>query len=307
MNLYTQGVDPGLDLSDLDRVRRVVEDCTGLPVHPRHPWAGDFVHTSFAGSHQDAISKGLRARSASAAPYWDVPYLPVDPHDIGHDYRALIRVNEQSGKGGIAHLLRTGYGLDLPRRLLIEFAALVQRRLDRAGGELTAPDLWRLLTAEFAPAGDTGPDVAHLLPAAHTLAARLGPGEPVPFRLGGGKPRAGLVLECDVRRRTVAVAGDEGAEGAAGAAGAADAEDAAATAGWAACAEVLAFGLRRWGFGIADDPEQALVRAIGSAARRVVAVAYEGAGADDAGQVAQPVCEAAHPLSETPCRPLVTL
>ncbi|WP_055557507.1 2-isopropylmalate synthase [Streptomyces sp. NBRC 110028] len=142
MNLFSQGVDPMVDLSDIDGIRRVAEECTRMPVPARHPWAGDFVYTSFAGTHQDAIAKGLKARQESSQVRWDVPYLPIDPRDIGRDYQALIRINTQSGKGGIVHLLRTGHGLELPRRLQIDFAAVMQKICERTGGEITAPELW---------------------------------------------------------------------------------------------------------------------------------------------------------------------
>ncbi|MER6028245.1 2-isopropylmalate synthase [Streptomyces sp. NPDC001851] len=141
MNLFSQGVDPMLDLTDIDAIRRVVESCNQMPVHSRHPWAGDFVYTSFAGAHQDAIAKGLKARTTDADT-WDVPYLAIDPRDIGRDYQALIRINTQSGKGGIAHLLRSEYGIELPRRLQIHFAAEMQQMCERTGGEITAAQLW---------------------------------------------------------------------------------------------------------------------------------------------------------------------
>ncbi|MFD7907125.1 2-isopropylmalate synthase [Kitasatospora sp. NPDC059747] len=157
MNLYTQGVDPGIDLSDIDAVRRTAEHCTRLEVHPRHPYAGDLVYTSFSGSHQDAIKKGFEAMAAEAEALgrpvdevpWAVPYLPVDPRDVGRGYDAVIRVNSQSGKGGVAYVLRTGHGLDLPRRLQIEFAKAVQARTDDLGGEVAPEEIWRLFRAEY--------------------------------------------------------------------------------------------------------------------------------------------------------------
>jgi 2-isopropylmalate synthase len=150
LNLYSQGVDPGLDFSDIDGVRSVAEHCTQLPVHPRHPYAGDLVYTSFSGSHQDAIKKGFAARAADAdGTLWDMPYLPLDPADVGRGYDAVVRVNGQSGKGGIAFLLGAGYGLELPRRLQIEFARVVQERADTAGGELRARDLFALFEGAY--------------------------------------------------------------------------------------------------------------------------------------------------------------
>jgi 2-isopropylmalate synthase len=150
LNLYSQGVDSGLDFSDIDGVRSVAEHCTQLPVHPRHPYAGDLVYTSFSGSHQDAIKKGFAARPANSDDaLWDMPYLPLDPADVGRGYDAVVRVNGQSGKGGIAFLLGAGYGLELPRRLQIEFARVVQERADTAGGELSARDLFALFEGAY--------------------------------------------------------------------------------------------------------------------------------------------------------------
>jgi 2-isopropylmalate synthase len=144
LNLLTQGVDPGLDLSQLDETKRIVEECNELPVHPRHPWVGELVYTAFSGSHQDAIKKGMHAQQRSASEVWDVPYLPIDPKDVGRDYEAIIRVNSQSGKGGVAFLLANEYGLDLPRGLQIDFAQKVQAITDAQGGELSAAELYAL-------------------------------------------------------------------------------------------------------------------------------------------------------------------
>ena len=149
LNLLTQGVDPGLDLSQIDEARRIVEDCNELPVHPRHPWVGELVYTAFSGSHQDAIKKGMHAWRKSGAEEWDVPYLPIDPKDVGRSYEAIIRVNSQSGKGGVAYLLLDRYGLDLPRGLQIEFAQQVQAITDLQGGELSAAELWDLFRARY--------------------------------------------------------------------------------------------------------------------------------------------------------------
>jgi 2-isopropylmalate synthase len=147
LNLYTQGVPPGLDFSDIDEVKRCAEFCNQLPVHPRHPYAGDLVYTSFSGSHQDAIKKAFAARKDGDV--WDMPYLPIDPKDLGRSYDAVIRVNSQSGKGGIAYLLETEYGLELPRRLQIEFSRVVQAVMDDAGKELAAADLWRIFDQAY--------------------------------------------------------------------------------------------------------------------------------------------------------------
>jgi len=159
LNLYTQGISPGLDFSEIDEIRRTVEFCNQLPVHPRHPYAGDLVYTSFSGSHQDAIKKAFSARKPTDI--WDIPYLPVDPKDLGRSYEAVIRVNSQSGKGGISYLLESEYGLELPRRLQIEFSQVVQGVMDEGGKELTAKDLWQLFEREYGLASVAAPQ--HLL------------------------------------------------------------------------------------------------------------------------------------------------
>src|SRR6266436_157761 len=141
LNLLTQGVDPKLDLSRLDEARRIVEECNELPVHARHPWAGELVYTAFSGSHQDAIKKGMYAQQRSNAEEWDVPYLPIDPMDLGRTYEAIIRVNSQSGKGGVAYLMETEHSLELPRGLQVDFAQKVQAITDVRGDELTADEL----------------------------------------------------------------------------------------------------------------------------------------------------------------------
>ncbi len=147
LNLYTQGVDPQLDFSDIDAVRKVVEECNQLPVHPRHPYVGDLVHTAFSGSHQDAIRKGFAQQDANGV--WEVPYLPIDPADIGRSYEAVIRVNSQSGKGGITFLLEQEYGISLPRRMQIEFSQVVQKETDRLGLEMSAEQIYQLLHSEY--------------------------------------------------------------------------------------------------------------------------------------------------------------
>ncbi len=147
LNLYTQGVDPGLDFSDIDEIRRCVEYCNQLPVHPRHPYAGDLVFTAFSGSHQDAIKKGFAVQQADAV--WEVPYLPIDPADLGRSYDAVIRVNSQSGKGGVSYLLEQEHGLVLPRRLQIEFSRAIQRVTDETGREVTPKDVYDVFAAEY--------------------------------------------------------------------------------------------------------------------------------------------------------------
>lgn len=157
LNLYTQGVAPQLDFSQIDDIRRMVEHCNQLPVHPRHPYVGELVYTSFSGTHQDAIKKAFAVQTEEAA--WAVPYLPIDPKDLGRSYEAVIRVNSQSGKGGIAYLLESEYGLELPRRLQIEFSQVVQAVMDDAGKELTAQDLWDLFQREYGTARIASPQV----------------------------------------------------------------------------------------------------------------------------------------------------
>ena len=159
INLLTQGIDPQIDFSDVDQVKRTVEYCNQLPVHERSPWAGDLVFTAFSGSHQDAIKKGFEAMEARAAAQgvsvddieWAVPYLPIDPKDLGRSYEAVIRVNSQSGKGGVAYLLKTDHALDLPRKLQIDFSGVVQAKTDAEGGEVTSEQIWKIFTDEYLP------------------------------------------------------------------------------------------------------------------------------------------------------------
>src|SRR4029077_8654998 len=174
MNLFSQGIDPMIDFSDIDEIRRPTEYCAQLPVHPRHPYAGDLVYTAFSGSHQDAIKKGLetlerQARDGGAqmrerepreegSPIgeieWKALYLPIDPKDVGRSYEAVIRVNSQSGKGGVAYLMKMENKLDLPRRLQIEFSQVIQRHTEGAGGEVDAAQMWQIFTEEYlAPGG----------------------------------------------------------------------------------------------------------------------------------------------------------
>ncbi|AZH83683.1 2-isopropylmalate synthase [Plantibacter sp. PA-3-X8] len=160
INMFTQGVDPQIDFSDIDEVKRTAEHCNQLPVHERSPWAGDLVFTAFSGSHQDAIKKGFEAMSVDAVSQgkdvadleWAVPYLPVDPQDLGRSYEAVIRVNSQSGKGGVAYLLKTDHAIDLPRRLQIEFSGVVQAKTDAEGGEVTSGQIWSIFQDEYLPA-----------------------------------------------------------------------------------------------------------------------------------------------------------
>jgi len=161
LNLYSQGIDPMIDFSDIDEIRRTAEYCNGIGVHERHPYAGDLVYTSFSGSHQDAIKKGfddldrqaaVAGRPVSELP-WQMPYLPIDPKDVGRTYEAVIRVNSQSGKGGVAYIMKADHHLDLPRRLQIEFSQVIQRHTDSEGGEVDAGQMWRIFAAEYLEPG----------------------------------------------------------------------------------------------------------------------------------------------------------
>jgi 2-isopropylmalate synthase len=169
INLFTQGIDPQIDFSDLDEIKRTAEYCNQLTVHERSPWAGDLVYTAFSGSHQDAIKKGFEAMEAKSQELgvgvddveWAVPYLPVDPKDLGRTYEAVIRVNSQSGKGGVSYLLKTDHALDLPRKLQIEFSQVVQSKTDAEGGEVTSDDIWTIFQDEYLPATDRGAKWGH--------------------------------------------------------------------------------------------------------------------------------------------------
>jgi 2-isopropylmalate synthase len=161
LNLFSMGIDPMIDFSNVDEIRRTVEYCNQLPVHPRHPYAGELVYTAFSGSHQDAIKKGFEAfdaqvQAAGDDPVnhkWDLPYLPIDPHDVGRSYEAVIRVNSQSGKGGVAYVMKSGHSLDLPRRLQIEFSKVIQRHTDEEGGEVTPDEIWAAFTETYLTEG----------------------------------------------------------------------------------------------------------------------------------------------------------
>jgi 2-isopropylmalate synthase len=184
LNLFSQGIDPMIDFSQIDEIRRTVEYCNQLPVHPRHPYAGDLVYTAFSGSHQDAIKKGFEALEASAARAgvpvaehpWEVPYLPIDPRDVGRTYEAVIRVNSQSGKGGVAYVMKTEHQLDLPRRLQIEFSRVIQARTDAVGGEVTPGQMWEIFSAEYLAEGAVallGHRTSSVVESKHALAAEV--------------------------------------------------------------------------------------------------------------------------------------
>ena len=159
LNLFSQGIDPGIDFSDVDEIRRTLEHCTQMEASPRAPYVGDLVYTSFSGSHQDAIKKGFAARKRKVdaaggdenAVVWELPYLPIDPHDVGRSYEAVVRVNSQSGKGGVAYLMSRAHNLELPRRLQVEFSRIVQRHTDTYGGEINAETLWKIFADEYLP------------------------------------------------------------------------------------------------------------------------------------------------------------
>jgi len=184
LNLFSMGIDPMIDFSDIDEIRRTVEYCNQLPVHPRHPYAGDLVYTAFSGSHQDAIKKGFEALEAEAkgagvpfAEYpWAVPYLPIDPHDVGRSYEAVIRVNSQSGKGGVAYVMKAEHQLDLPRRLQIEFSRVIQGHTDEEGGEVSPADMWEKFSAEYfadGPLALRGQQTSSVVDSKHVLAAEI--------------------------------------------------------------------------------------------------------------------------------------
>ena len=169
MNLFSQGIDPEIDFSSMDEIKRTAEYCNQMPVAERSPWAGDLVFTAFSGSHQDAINKGFDHINARAEREgrsvdeitWAVPYLPIDPKDIGRSYEAVIRVNSQSGKGGVAYLLKTEHGLDLPRRAQVEFSGVIQRRADDAGGEVSGEEIWKVFSDEYLPSEGEGEQWGH--------------------------------------------------------------------------------------------------------------------------------------------------
>ena len=171
LNMYSQGVHPGLDFSDIDDIRRTVEYCNQLPVHPRHPYVGDLVYTSFSGSHQDAIKKAFGARKPDDI--WDMPYLPIDPMDLGRSYEAVIRVNSQSGKGGISYLLEHEYGFTLPRRLQIEFSQVVQSVTDLSGKEVRAADIWEIFEQHYLTAGRHAYEAHHLVEDSKAASVKL--------------------------------------------------------------------------------------------------------------------------------------
>jgi 2-isopropylmalate synthase len=270
MNLFSQGIDPMIDFSGIDEIRRTVEYCNQLPVNERHPYGGDLVYTAFSGSHQDAINKGFDAlaRDAAAAGVpvdefrWEVPYLPIDPKDVGRSYEAVIRVNSQSGKGGVAYVMKTEHALELPRRLQIEFSQAVQAHTDADGGEVTPERMWEIFSAEYLDNGDTLQLLAH-----HTSAAvedkdalsvevRLR-GEPAQWEGTGNGPIAAFVDA--LGRFGVEVRVLDYVEHALSAGGDAKA---------AAYVECQVNGVQLWGVGVDANIVTASLRAVVSAVNR---------------------------------------
>ena len=280
INLFTQGIDPQIDFSDLDEIKRTAEYCNQLKVHERSPWAGDLVYTAFSGSHQDAIKKGFEAMTADAAARgvsvdeleWAVPYLPVDPKDLGRGYEAVVRVNSQSGKGGVAYLLKADHNLDLPRKLQIEFSSVVQAKTDAEGGEVTSDEIWSLFQDEYLPApADRAEDkwgrfellstrTASDMTGETTLDVRLrvGDGLEATTATGNGPVAAFLAVMAD---QGIDVKLYDYVEHALSAGG-----DAIA----AAYVELNVNGKRLWGVGIDADISTASLKAVVSAVNRAV-------------------------------------
>ena len=278
INLFTQGIDPQIDFSDLDEVKRTAEYCNQLPVPERSPWAGDLVYTAFSGSHQDAIKKGFEAMEADAASkgvsvdelLWAVPYLPIDPKDLGRGYEAVVRVNSQSGKGGVAYLLKADHALDLPRKLQIEFSGVVQAKTDAEGGEVTSDQIWEIFHDEYLPAHSTdakwGRFELHSTATASDLAGstrldvvlRIG-GTVAPASGTGNGPIAAFLAI--MARQGIEVKLYDYVEHALSAGG-----DALA----AAYVELNVNGKRLWGVGIDADISTASLKAVVSAVNRAV-------------------------------------
>ncbi len=278
INMFTQGIDPQIDFSNLDEIKRTAEYCNQLKVHERSPWAGDLVYTAFSGSHQDAIKKGFEAMAEEAVArgvhvdelVWGVPYLPIDPRDLGRTYEAVIRVNSQSGKGGVAYLLKKDHSLDLPRRLQIEFSGVVQTKTDAEGGEVTSEELWTIFQDEYLPAADNAQKWGRFeLRGSRTesdfagtvkLSVDLRDGEEVERKdaVGNGPIDAFLKLMAaqgihvelfDYVEHTMAAGGDAQA---------------------AAYVELNVNGTRLWGVGIDSDISTASLKAVVSAINRAV-------------------------------------
>jgi 2-isopropylmalate synthase len=280
INLFTQGIDPQIDFSDIDAVKRTAEHCNQLPVHERSPWAGDLVFTAFSGSHQDAIKKGFEAMAADAESQgrtvdelqWAVPYLPVDPKDLGRSYEAVIRVNSQSGKGGVAYLLKTDHALDLPRKLQIEFSGVVQAKTDAEGGEVTSEQIWEIFKDEYLPAPiedavnkwgrfelasmNTSSDLSGTV----ELTVTLRDGDTVSKVVGTGNGPIAAFLDI-LNRRGVDVHLYDYSQ---------HTLSASESASAAAYVELEVDGRRLWGVGIDADTSTASLKAVVSAVNRAV-------------------------------------
>jgi 2-isopropylmalate synthase len=263
LNLFSQGVDPKLDFTDIDAARRTVEHCNRLPVHPRHPYVGDLVYTAFSGSHQDAIKKGFEALGKDYD-LWEVPYLPIDPHHVGRSYEAVIRVNSQSGKGGVAYIMKFEHGLDLPRRLQIEFSSVIQRLTEASGTEITADQIWSAFQSTYLATGrvalvghpliTTAPDTG-----ATTLEAHVRLEGVERWIKGSGNGPIAAFVDALGRDAGTAVEIVDYAEHALG-------EGADATA--VAYVEARVGGKTRWGVGVDANIVTASLRAVVSAVNR---------------------------------------
>jgi 2-isopropylmalate synthase len=278
INLFTQGIDPQIDFSDVDEIKRTAEYCNQLKVHERSPWAGDLVFTAFSGSHQDAIKKGFEAMAADAAAQgrdvneleWAVPYLPVDPKDLGRSYEAVIRVNSQSGKGGVAYLLKTDHALDLPRKLQIEFSGVVQAKTDEQGGEMTSEAIWNIFQDEYLPSDSESEKwgrfelqstrTASRLAGSVELIVDLRDGDDVTEATSTGNGPIAAFLGV-LRERGIEVTLYDYVEHTLGASGDAQA---------AAYVELQVGDRRLWGVGIDGDISTASLKAVVSAVNRAI-------------------------------------
>jgi 2-isopropylmalate synthase len=266
LNVFSQGIDPMIDLSSIDRVRDTVEYCTRMPVHPRHPYAGDLVYTAFSGTHQDAIRKGLMRLSADDATgrHWDVPYLPIDPRDVGRTYSAVIRVNSQSGKGGVAYLLESAHDIRIPRRVQVEFSAVVQAVSDDRGTELTGEELWRLFVGEYERDGVKITDIKQEHSGGN-------------IRLQAGLHHMGVLTMCRGSGRDLGTAAAELLRGGGIEIEVASCDLQASRAlngpGYICFAEARSAGRVRWGIGLGHTPAETVLRAVFSSAVRCGAVA----------------------------------
>ncbi|GAB3153757.1 2-isopropylmalate synthase [Microbacterium neimengense] len=278
INLFTQGIDPQIDFSDIDQIKRTAEYCNQLPVPERSPWAGDLVFTAFSGSHQDAIKKGFEAMAAEAASRgvsvdeieWAVPYLPIDPKDLGRSYEAVIRVNSQSGKGGVAYLLKTDHALDLPRKLQIEFSGVVQAKTDAEGGEVTSDQIWSVFSDEYLPSESDdarwgrfellGTRTSSEMTGDVELNVRLRDGDTVEDAVGNGNGPIAAFLEV-LRSRGFDISLYDYVEHTMSAGGDAQA---------AAYVELQVDGERLWGVGIDGDISTASLKAVVSSVNRAI-------------------------------------